>query len=158
MMPFRSRLNEVETMPSSNSISEISNFCSNPDILMWPSKLLIFSSNFCCPVSGFALEEIEPRIFSFNSPQGACKDCDGLGDNNFFDPDLLVPNKELSISEGAIKLWEKGINKYYSRILDQLNYQINLPLDLPFNKIKKNIIDILFYGSENILIEEVLCL
>ena len=69
-------------------------------------NLEVFSSNFSCPVSGFTLEEIEPRIFSFNSPQGACKHCDGLGENNFFDPELLIPDKDLSIAEGAIKIWE----------------------------------------------------
>ncbi len=118
------------------------------------NNLEVFSSNFSCPVSGFTLEEIEPRIFSFNSPQGACKYCDGLGENNFFDPQLLVPNKDLSISEGAIKIWEKGINRYYQKILNQLNIQINLPLDIPFNKIDKKIVNTLFYGSENLFIEE----
>ncbi len=119
------------------------------------TELEIFSSNFSCPVSGFTLEEIEPRIFSFNSPQGACIDCDGLGENNFFDPELLIPNKNLSISEGAIKLWEKGISKYYRKILNQLNIQANLPLDVPFKKINKKIIDIFLHGSEEILIEEI---
>ncbi|MAH89297.1 MAG: excinuclease ABC subunit A [Pelagibacterales bacterium] len=117
-------------------------------------ELEIFSSNFSCPISGFSLEEIEPRIFSFNSPQGACIDCDGLGESNFFDPELLIPNKNLSISEGAIKIWEKGINRYYRKILNQLNTQINLPLDIPFKQIDKKIIDILLYGSEEIFIEE----
>ncbi len=117
-------------------------------------KLEVFSSNFACPVSGFTIEEIEPRIFSFNSPQGACLDCDGLGENNFFDPELLIPNKNLSISNGAFKIWEKGINRYYMKILDQLNYQINLPLNIPVDKIDKKKLDILLYGSEDILIEE----
>ena len=117
-------------------------------------NLEVFSSNFSCPVSGFTLEEIEPRIFSFNSPQGACKHCDGLGENNFFDPELLIPNKNLSIAEGAIKIWEKGINRYYQRVLNQLSVQIKLPLDIPFKKIDKKIVDTLLYGSENLFIEE----
>ena len=114
----------------------------------------VFSANFSCPVSGFTIEEIEPRIFSFNSPQGACTNCDGLGENNFFDPELLIPDKSLSIIGGAIKLWDNGINKYYLKVLKQLTRQTNLSLDLPFSKLNKKDIDILFYGSENILIEE----
>jgi len=116
--------------------------------------LEVFSSNFSCPVSGFTLEEIEPRIFSFNSPQGACKSCDGLGENNFFDPELLIPDKDLSISEGAIKIWEKGINRYYQKVLNQLSIQINLPIDVPFKNIDKKIVNILLYGSDNLFIEE----
>ncbi|MAJ24558.1 MAG: excinuclease ABC subunit A [Rickettsiales bacterium] len=118
------------------------------------NHLNIFSSNFACPVSGFTIEEIEPRIFSFNSPQGACLDCDGLGENNFFDPELLIPNKKLSIIDGAIKIWEKGINKYYLKILQQLSNQIKFRLDIPFNQLDKKVINILLYGSEEILIEE----
>ena len=114
----------------------------------------IFSANFSCPASGFTIEEIEPRIFSFNSPQGACSNCDGLGENNFFDPELLIPDKSLSIMNGAFKLWENGINKYYLKILRQLTRQTNLALDVPFNKLNQADIDILFYGAENILIEE----
>ena len=74
----------------------------------------VFSANFSCPVSGFTLEEIEPRIFSFNSPFGACQNCEGLGEKNFFDPDLLIPNKKISIADGAIQPWKRGINNYYS--------------------------------------------
>ncbi|MAI02819.1 MAG: excinuclease ABC subunit A [Rickettsiales bacterium] len=117
-------------------------------------EIEIFSANFSCPVSGFTIEEIEPRIFSFNSPQGACSNCDGLGENNFFDPDLLMPNKNISISEGAIKLWEKGINKYYIKILNQLSYKIDFSVDTPIKNIKKEVLDILLYGSEDILVEE----
>ncbi len=114
----------------------------------------IFSANFSCPISGFTIEEIEPRIFSFNSPQGACSNCDGLGESNFFDPELLIPDKNLSIINGAIKLWDNGINKYYLKVLNQLTRQTNLSLSIPFNQLNKKDIDILFYGSENILIEE----
>ncbi len=118
------------------------------------NSLDIYSANFSCPISGFTIEEIEPRIFSFNSPLGACENCDGLGENNFFDPELLVPDKSLSIINGAIKLWDKGINKYYLKILDQLSYQINFSLDVPFKRLDKEVQKILFYGSEKIQIEE----
>ena len=67
---------------------------------------------------------------------------------------MLIPNKDLSIAEGAIKIWEKGINRYYRKILNQLNIQINLPLDIPYKKIDKKITNILLYGSDKILIEE----
>ncbi len=117
-------------------------------------SLEIYSSNFSCPISGFTIEEIEPRIFSFNSPQGACQDCDGIGENNFFDPKLLIPNQNLSILDGAIKIWEKGINNYYLRLLKQISYKIDLPLDIPFKKINKKSIETLLYGSNDIMIEE----
>ena len=76
----------------------------------------IYSANFSCPVSGFTIEEIEPRMFSFNSPFGACENCEGLGEKNFFDPELLIPDKTLSIIDGAILPWKRGINRYYSRV------------------------------------------
>ena len=117
-------------------------------------KVNIFSANFACPVSGFAIEEIEPRIFSFNSPHGACKNCDGLGQQNFFDPDLLVPDKSLSIIEGAIQPWKKGINNYYSRILETIILHTDLDINIPFYKNSRKTIDILFYGSDKIEIEE----
>ena len=117
-------------------------------------KLNIFSANFACPESGFTIEEIEPRIFSFNSPHGACKNCDGLGLQNFFDPHLLVPDQSLSISQGAIQPWKKGINNYYYKILQEVMHNTDLDLDIPFSKNSKEAIEILFYGSDNIYIED----
>ena len=75
----------------------------------------VFSANFACPVSGFTIEEIEPRLFSFNSPFGACQNCEGLGEKNFFDPELLIPDKKVINTRGAIQPWKKGINNYYYR-------------------------------------------
>ncbi|AHJ66404.1 Excinuclease ABC subunit A [Granulibacter bethesdensis CGDNIH4] len=77
----------------------------------------VFSSRFACPVSGFTIEEIEPRLFSFNSPHGACPACDGLGVENFFDPDLVVPNERLSLKEGAIAAWSGAASPYYDQTL-----------------------------------------
>ena len=114
----------------------------------------IFSANFSCPVSGFTIEEIEPRIFSFNNPHGACTYCDGLGEQAFFDLDLLVPDKKLSILEGAIKIWKKGINNYFLGVLEEIEKNTDLKLDEPFENNSKNAIKILFYGSDKILIEE----
>ena len=114
----------------------------------------IFSANFACPVSGFTIEEIEPRIFSFNSPAGACKSCEGLGERNFFDPDLLIPDQNISIMDGAILPWRNGINKYYLNLLYEVSSITGLDLEIPFKKNSKKAIDILLYGSKEILIEE----
>ena len=118
------------------------------------NKSETFSANFACPVSGFTIEEIEPRIFSFNSPFGACQNCDGLGEKNFFDPDLLIPDKKISIVDGAIIPWKKGINNYYFRVLSKVVEKTNLNLHIPFEDNSKEDIKILLYGSEDILVEE----
>ena len=76
----------------------------------------IFSSKFSCPVSGFTIEEIEPRLFSFNSPNGACPNCDGLGYIEKFDPALIIGNSELSVSEGVILPWNKS-NSFYTELI-----------------------------------------
>src|SRR3546814_20576339 len=73
-----------------------------------PAHRLIFSEKFSCPVSGFTIAEIEPRLFSFNAPQGACPACDGLGERLEFDPDLVVPNHALSLKKGAVVPWAKS--------------------------------------------------
>ena len=114
----------------------------------------IFSANFSCPVSGFTIEEIEPRIFSFNSPFGACQNCEGLGEKNFFDPELLIPNKKLSILEGAILPWRKGINNYYYKVLNKVMQFTDLDIEIPFENNKEKDIKVLLYGSDKILIEE----
>ena len=118
------------------------------------NKSETFSANFACPVSGFTIEEIEPRIFSFNSPFGACQNCDGLGEKNFFDPDLLIPDKKVSIVDGAIIPWKKGINNYYFRVLSKVVEKTNLNLHIPFEDNSQEDIKILLYGSEDILVEE----
>jgi excinuclease ABC subunit A len=80
----------------------------------------LFSAKFACPVSGFTIEEIEPRLFSFNNPQGACPACDGLGTSMAVDPDLVVPHPERSLREGAIAPWSKSSSQYYEQTLDSL--------------------------------------
>ena len=75
----------------------------------------IFSSKFACPVSGFTIEEIEPRLFSFNNPFGACPHCDGIGAKLYMDPDLIVPNPNLSLSQGAIAPWNTGRSSFTAR-------------------------------------------
>ena len=80
----------------------------------------IFSSKFACPVSGFSISEIEPRLFSFNNPFGACSACDGLGFRMYFNPELIVPNHSLSIQDGAIISWSKTSSPYFGRVSDLL--------------------------------------
>ncbi len=81
---------------------------------------IVFSSKFSCPVSGFSIEEIEPRLFSFNSPNGACKNCDGLGFKEKFDPELIVGNSDLSINDGAIIPWNKKNNQFYKDLISEV--------------------------------------
>ena len=81
---------------------------------------ITFSANFACPVSGFTIDEIEPRLFSFNNPFGACPACDGLGTSMFFDPELVVPDESLSLRKGAIAPWANSTSPYYMQTLDSL--------------------------------------
>ncbi len=117
--------------------------------------VLIFSEKFACPVSGFTLTEIEPRIFSFNSPYGACPSCDGLGVEVFFDPNLVVPDQKLSLKEGAISPWHKVTNKYsgvhnryYSQTLEGLATHYKFSMLKPFAELPEDIKNLILYGNE----------
>ena len=111
-------------------------------------KLISLSNKFMCPVSGFSIDEIEPRLFSFNNPYGACGDCDGLGEVDAFDEDLLIPDKNLSFNEGAINYWsEKAQTKIYPK-LKKLFDKNNLK-DVIWSKLSKNIQNEVLYGSKN---------
>src|SRR5579871_1340272 len=83
-------------------------------------KRILFSEKFACPVSGFTISEIEPRLFSFNNPFGACPVCDGLGTKLFFDPELVVPDERVSLREGAIAPWKQSSSQYYAQTLDSI--------------------------------------
>lgn len=109
---------------------------------------ILFSEKYSCPVSGFQLTEIEPRIFSFNSPFGACPKCEGLGMQMFFDEDLIVPNKNLSISEGAIAPWANSSSKLVSQTLEGLAAHFRFSMQTPFNQLPENIQNILFHGTD----------
>jgi len=109
---------------------------------------IIFSEKYSCPVSGFQIAEIEPRIFSFNSPFGACPKCEGLGRQMFFDEDLIVPNQNLSIEEGAIAPWANSSSKLVTQTLEGLAKHYNFSLRVPFKQIPENIKHILFHGTE----------
>ena len=108
---------------------------------------ITLSEKYSCPVSGFRLEEIEPRIFSFNSPFGACLKCEGIGKETFFDEDLIVPDEELSIKDGAIIPWSRSSSKIFTDTLDSLAKHYKFKLTTPFRDLSKEIKSILFYGS-----------
>ncbi|WP_322096973.1 excinuclease ABC subunit UvrA [Pelagibius sp.] len=108
-----------------------------------------FSARFACPVSGFTIDEIEPRLFSFNNPFGACPSCDGLGVTLFFDPDLVVPDDKLSLSEGAIAPWSRSAtpSPYYQQTLDSIARHYKVSTRTPWRELKKTVRDAILYGS-----------
>ena len=110
---------------------------------------VIFSSKFACPESGFTIEEIEPRLFSFNSPYGACEECEGIGANLNVNPNLVVPNAKKSLAEGAIEPWAKSTSLYYAQTLGSLAKHYKFSLDEPWKKLPEKIKDILLYGSHD---------
>lgn len=107
----------------------------------------LFSEKFACPVSGFTIPEIEPRLFSFNSPHGACPSCDGLGERVYFDENLVVPNPDLSIIEGAVAPWSKSFAPFYMQALEAVAKHYKFRTDIPWSGIKKEHRDIILYGS-----------
>jgi len=110
---------------------------------------LIFSTKFACPESGFTIEEIEPRLFSFNSPYGACEECEGIGVNLNVDPNLVVPNTKKSLAEGAIEPWIKSTTLYYAQTLASLSKHYKFSLDEKWIKLSKEIKDIILFGSND---------
>ena len=108
----------------------------------------IFSTKFACPESGFTIEEIEPRLFSFNSPFGACEECEGIGIKLNVDPTLVIPNEKKSIADGAIIPWSKSSTLYYAQTLSSLAKHYKFSLSEKWNKIPKKIKDIILYGSD----------
>ncbi len=110
-------------------------------------EILIFSEKFACPVSGFQLSEIEPRMFSFNSPYGACTECDGLGIESFYNPELIVPNKTLSLNEGAVLPWANAQNKSYRQTLQALSRHFKFSLDDAWSELSKDVQKVILHGS-----------
>lgn len=110
-------------------------------------KDLIFSSKFACTVCGYSLAELEPRLFSFNSPIGACPTCDGLGVKQFFDPQRVVVNPKLSLADGAIPSWDHR-RHYYFALLTGVAKHYDFSVDTPFSKLTKKQQDIILYGSD----------
>lgn len=108
---------------------------------------IIFSSKFACPVSGFTIEEIEPRLFSFNNPYGACPHCDGIGAKLYMDPLLIVPNVNLSLSQGAIAPWHGFRTSFYEQTLASLADYLHISLKTPWKDLPQKARDIILYGS-----------
>jgi excinuclease ABC subunit A len=108
---------------------------------------IIFSSKFACPVSGFTIPEIEPRLFSFNSPHGACPKCDGLGTQMFFDPGLIVPDETLSLKDGAIAPWSKATTTLYGQTLESLAKHYKFSMTVPWKDLPKKAKDVILRGS-----------
>ena len=109
----------------------------------------IFSANFACPVSGFTIDEIEPRLFSFNNPYGACDECDGLGVIKKFDESLIIPNSTLSLRSGALAPWATSSSKFYMQTLNSLTSFYNESIDEPFEDLSKDFKKVILYGSGN---------
>lgn len=107
----------------------------------------IFSAKFACPVSGFTIDEIEPRLFSFNAPAGACPSCDGLGTQMVFDEDLVVPDWSLALHKGALAPWSKGTSPYYAQTLDALAKHYKFKVTTPWEALDETARDVILYGT-----------
>jgi excinuclease ABC subunit A len=109
---------------------------------------LVFSSRFACKTCGYSLAELEPRLFSFNNPAGACPSCDGLGIKEFFDPDRVVLHPDMSLASGAVRGWDSR-NLYYSQLLEALAQHYDFDLDQPFQELPEAVRQTILYGSHN---------
>ena len=107
---------------------------------------MVFSARFACPHCGYSIAELEPRMFSFNNPAGACEACDGLGVTNYFDPELVVADPSLTLAEGAIRGWDSR-NVYYFHMLTSLADHYGFDVDTPYSKLKKKHQQAILYGS-----------
>ncbi len=111
------------------------------------SERVIFSAKFACPVSGFTIDEIEPRLFSFNSPYGACPACDGLGTSMFFAPELTIPDERLSLSEGAVAPWVKESLPYYKQTLQSLARHFKIKMSTPWRDLPEAVKQAILFGT-----------
>jgi excinuclease ABC subunit A len=113
---------------------------------------LVFSANFSCPVCGYSIEELEPRLFSFNNPVGACRTCDGLGVEQYFDPSKVVAHPELSLAGGAIRGWDRR-NAYYFQMLKSLGSHYDFDIETPWEELPAKTRDVILNGSGSETIE-----
>ena len=120
----------LETVPSDREVERIT-----------------FSENFACPVSGFTIPEIEPRLFSFNAPYGACQECDGLGRELFFDERLVVPDHTLKITDGALAPWRKGKSPYFLQTIEAIAKHFGFSTNTPWKKLPSKVQNVFLYGS-----------
>jgi excinuclease ABC subunit A len=146
------QLRLAESFETALKLSEGIAMIAHMDEAQQPEQL--FSAKFACPVCEYSINELEPRMFSFNNPAGACPGCDGLGVKQFFDPARIVQFPESSISEGAIRGWDRR-NFYYYQMLTSLAAHYSFDVDTPWDKLKKVYRDVLLYGSneEDILFQ-----
>jgi excinuclease ABC subunit A len=107
---------------------------------------LVFSNKFACPICNYSLTELEPRLFSFNSPIGACPTCDGLGTQDFFDPEKIVANPHLSLAGGAVRGWDRR-NAYYFQLIQSLARHAKFDIEAPYESLAQNIRDLVLFGS-----------
>ncbi|MBN8486084.1 MAG: excinuclease ABC subunit UvrA [Sphingomonadales bacterium] len=114
-----------------------------------PDNRIVFSEKFACPVSGFTIESLEPRLFSFNAPMGACPACDGLGEKLLFDPQLVVPNEALSLRQGAVVPWAKSNppSPYYMQVLASLAEEFGFSLDTPWQDLPVEVRIVILHGT-----------
>jgi excinuclease ABC subunit A len=112
----------------------------------------LFSARYSCPYCDYSLQELEPRMFSFNNPNGACPECDGLGVSQFFDPDRVVSSTSVSLAGGAVRGWDRR-NAYYFQIIQALARHYGFSVDTPFEELPKKIRDVVLYGSGDEIIE-----
>ncbi|HMT46720.1 MAG TPA: excinuclease ABC subunit A, partial [Novosphingobium sp.] len=114
-----------------------------------PPGRIVFSEKFACPVSGFTIESIEPRLFSFNAPQGACPACDGLGEKLLFDPQMVVPNEALSLKQGAVVPWAKSNppSPYYMQVLASLAAEFGFSLETPWQDLPVEVRIVILHGT-----------
>ena len=108
---------------------------------------IVFSARFACPVSGFTIDEVEPRLFSFNNPFGACPSCDGLGVESHFDAELIVPDKSATLRGGALAPWASSSSKYYMQTLESLARHFQFSLDTAFSKLESHVQNMILMGS-----------
>ncbi|HLY54840.1 MAG TPA: excinuclease ABC subunit UvrA [Stellaceae bacterium] len=107
----------------------------------------LYSAKFACPVSGFTIDEIEPRLFSFNNPFGACPACDGLGSKLYFDADMIVPDSRKSLRDGAIAPWANSSSQYYAQTLESLAKHYKFSLTMPWADLPEQVCEVILYGS-----------
>jgi excinuclease ABC subunit A len=107
---------------------------------------LVFSSKFACAICGYSVPDLEPRLFSFNNPAGACPSCDGLGSKQFFDPQRVVVHPELSLPAGAVRGWDRR-NAYYFQLIQSLSKHYQFDLDIPFNELPQDVKNVVLHGS-----------
>src|SRR5205809_2912334 len=146
------RPDPVEVLPSPPGANKASASTSSARTVLSynaPPGRIIFSEKFACPVSGFTIAEIEPRLFSFNAPQGACPACDGLGEKLVFDEDLVVPNHNLSIAKGAVAPWAKSNppSPYYMQVLSSLGRAYDFDLHVPWKDLPEEAKTVILRGT-----------